>query len=75
MSTLELTTCPEPSCRATAEILDRVLLESTDGPIEHTKTFCVNRHFFMLPTGHRWLVCDAPSHGPTASRTDHLVTP
>jgi hypothetical protein len=75
MSTLELISCPEPSCQATAEILDRFLLGSTSGPVEHAKTYCVHRHFFVLPTGHPWLVCDARSRDAAPSRTNRLVTP
>ena len=46
----ELTICPEPTCRMVAEIVDRITLGSTDGPIEHIKTYCVERHVFLLPT-------------------------
>ena len=43
-------TCPDPACQAPAEILDRYRLGSTDGPMEHVRTFCVRRHTFALPT-------------------------
>ena len=43
----DLTTCPD--CGAGAEILDRFVLESTHGPVEHVRTTCVNRHCFVLP--------------------------
>lgn len=42
------TTCPE--CGAPAEVLDRWVLESTGGPVEHLKVTCVLRHWFLLPT-------------------------
>jgi hypothetical protein len=42
--------CPDPSCPAPAEATDRVTLESTDGPIEHIKTLCLNGHRFFMPT-------------------------
>lgn len=45
---LQLTRCPE--CGAIAEIVRRVVLQSTDGPIEHVRMECVARHWFLLPT-------------------------
>jgi hypothetical protein len=47
-SLMELTTCPE--CGNAAEIKWRDVLESTDGPIEHVKIVCVERHWFLMPT-------------------------
>ena len=44
---MDLTTCPE--CGAPAEVRDRHVLESTDGPIEHARVGCLRRHFFFLP--------------------------
>ena len=46
---LDLTVCPEPTCSSPAQIFDRSALESTDGPIEHVRTRCLNRHVFLLP--------------------------
>jgi len=46
---VQLSACPEPTCNAPAEVTDRFTLESTDGPIEHCKTYCVRRHIFILP--------------------------
>ena len=77
----ELIICPEPSCRMVAEIHDRFTFGSTDGPIEHVKTYCVNRHVFVLPTNHRWMVCDAAprdSESPPTTpspRTNRVVAP
>jgi hypothetical protein len=45
---MDMTTCPE--CGALAEITDRHVLESTDGPIEHARVRCLTRHVFFLPT-------------------------
>jgi hypothetical protein len=39
---LEIVECPE--CAAPAEVVDRFLLDSTDGPIEHAIVRCVVRH-------------------------------
>jgi len=46
---MDLTTCPE--CGALAEVQWRAVLESTDGPVEHAKILCVQRHWFLLPVG------------------------
>ncbi len=40
-----------PQCGQPAEVLDRFVLESTDGPAEHLRIACLARHHFMLPTG------------------------
>lgn len=45
---LVLLACPE--CSAPAEIEWSDWLPSTDGPIEHVKIRCVQRHWFLLPT-------------------------
>ncbi|CAN5877857.1 hypothetical protein BH23ACT10_BH23ACT10_28560 [soil metagenome] len=34
----------------TAEIVRRTVLESTDGPIEHSVVQCVATHHFVMPT-------------------------
>ena len=44
---MDLTRCPE--CWAPAEIVDRDVLQSTDGPIEHARVRCLERHVFFLP--------------------------
>ncbi len=47
------TTCP--SCLKRAEILDRFVLGSTDGPATHLKVRCADGHVYTV------LVDDAPS--------------
>jgi hypothetical protein len=42
MGELDLVACP--SCGAPAEVVDRYVLESTDGPVEHATVACVGRH-------------------------------
>jgi hypothetical protein len=42
-SALDLVGCPE--CNASAEVVDRFVLTSTDGPVEHVKVHCINRHW------------------------------
>jgi hypothetical protein len=38
-------TIPCPECSAPARITERFRLGSTDGPVEHLKTGCVNNHW------------------------------
>jgi hypothetical protein len=40
--------CPDPVCPAPARVVDRFVLESTDGPVEHVKTHCEQGHGFTL---------------------------
>lgn len=44
---IETTVCPD--CEGLAEVLERDVLESTDGPVEHARILCVRRHPFFLP--------------------------
>lgn len=44
---MDTTTCPQ--CGALAEVEWRAVVESTDGPVEHAKVVCVQRHWFLLP--------------------------
>ncbi len=55
---LQLTVCPELTCHLPAEITDRFVLPSTDGPIEHVTLHCVARHIFTLPVA-RLVTTDA----------------
>lgn len=41
---LEIVECPE--CAAPAEIVERFVLESTNGPVEHAILLCILRHRF-----------------------------
>ena len=43
----DTTVCPE--CNSLAEVQWRAVLESTDGPVEHAKILCAERHWFLLP--------------------------
>jgi len=42
---MELTSCP--ACGAPAEVTWRFYEEGTDGPVEHVKLRCVDKHWFM----------------------------
>jgi hypothetical protein len=59
---MDTTTCPD--CGAPAEVTDRSVLESTDGPIEHARVLCVRHHWFLMPTASL-----AVRAGPAAGRT------
>jgi len=41
--------CPDPTCTASAQIIDRWTWESTLGPVEHVKTMCGRGHAFTPP--------------------------
>lgn len=47
LSRIELTGCPE--CDQPAEIVDRFVLGSTDGPFEHVRIRCLLGHGFLMP--------------------------
>lgn len=58
---MDLTVCPD--CGHPAEIESRAVLESTDGPIEHARVRCLERHWFLLPV--EWLTRSAGGTAPT----------
>lgn len=64
-ATLQLTRCPE--CGGTAEIERRTVLASTDGPIEHAKIRCVNRHWCYVPV---YVLEDVPRLTPEPRPAD-----
>jgi hypothetical protein len=46
---LILLPCPHPDCDAIAEVVDRIVLGSTDGPFPLVKVQCVRGHHFLMP--------------------------
>ncbi len=44
---MDVITCP--TCGLPAEVLQRFVLESTSGPMEHAAIRCVERHVYRLP--------------------------
>ena len=36
--------CPEPDCDATAEVIDRYTLRSSDGPVAMVRARCLGQH-------------------------------
>ena len=57
---MDMTTCPE--CGVPAEVRDRHVLLSTDGPIEHARVRCAGGHCFFLPVER--LACSGPRSRP-----------
>ena len=49
-TSLDTTSCPQ--CDAIAEVLDRSVVDSTDGPVELARIACIDRHHFLLPVEH-----------------------
>jgi len=47
--TADLVACPEYECGSPASVLDRYVLESTDGPLEHLRVRCPAGHYFNMP--------------------------
>ncbi len=47
MQWIQWTRCPQ--CDSIAEIVDRDVWPSTDGPVEHVTVRCVRRHRFVMP--------------------------
>lgn len=41
---VEFTACPDPDCAAPAEVVDRWVWPSTDGPVAHVATHCARNH-------------------------------
>jgi hypothetical protein len=46
---MDYTTCPEERCGVPAEVVDRWVLDSTDGPVEHICVVCLVGHRFLMP--------------------------
>lgn len=44
---MEIVGCP--GCGAPAEVEDWSTLGGTSGPVDHVKTLCTERHWFLLP--------------------------
>jgi len=47
MQWIEWTRCPQ--CGQIAEVVDRDVLPSTDGPVEHVHVRCLAKHRFVMP--------------------------
>lgn len=62
---MTIITCPDPACGAPAEIIDRFSIWSTSGTLDHVRTCCLHRHFFLMPA--HWLAAEATA--PTRPTT------
>ena len=66
---MDTTLCPE--CGTLAEVLWRDVIDSTEGPVEHAKIGCINRHWFLLPAAAlprpTWTRCGRAGPGNTPS--------
>ncbi|HZO28349.1 MAG TPA: hypothetical protein VFH48_20420 [Chloroflexota bacterium] len=51
----DVVTCPE--CEQPAAVERRAQLDSTDGPVEHLKIRCLDRHSLFLPA---YMLADHP---------------
>jgi hypothetical protein len=60
---------PCPQCGAPAQITERFWLDSTDGPVKHLKTGCVNHHW-LTP-----LAETAPSAKPELTPAAAMAAP
>jgi hypothetical protein len=54
---LDVVACPE--CSMAATVHRRGYLDSTDGPVEHIRVTCVNRHWFLMPAD---MLNERPQH-------------
>ena len=52
--------CPQPGCDVPARIVDRWVWASSDGPVEHVKTWCASGNWFTP-------ALDMPTVQPTPS--------
>jgi hypothetical protein len=48
-SQMLIAACPDPECGAPAEIVPWAVADSTNGPVPHVRTLCVNKHRYLLP--------------------------
>jgi hypothetical protein len=60
---------PCPQCGAPARVIERFWLSSTDGPVEHLKTGCINNHW-LTPLA-KTLVGARPDPIPAAAQPAH----
>jgi hypothetical protein len=52
------TDCPD--CGLPAKVTDRAALASTDGPVEHARVCCIDRHRFLMPVTAAEMGLEAP---------------
>ena len=64
----EMIACPKPGCMVPAGVVGRFVLASTDGPVEHVKTSCLEGHGFtvQVETLTSWPLPRAPRPAETS---------
>ena len=67
--------CPDPTCGAPANIVDRWTWGSTDGPVEHVKTGCERGHWFTPTVDSLSPQPAAPGARPHPTRAVALPAP
>ncbi len=66
MGDIRLITCPE--CGAPAEVVSAGDADSTDGPVELVRVWCVERHWFMLAAASLPAAVEQPRAAETRRR-------
>jgi hypothetical protein len=66
---LDIVACFE--CAATAAVQGRGPVESTDGPLDHVRITCVNRHWFMMAAD---MINERSQGPPTSNDMQNLGT-
>jgi CBS domain-containing protein len=70
---MDLTVCPK--CSEVSEIHWFAVVDSTDGPVEHAKLFCVNRHWFFLPVASLGERAEEVAQAGPHQTVRHVMTP
>jgi hypothetical protein len=71
-----LETVPCPECGAPAEVVTEGWSESTHGPVEHVRIWCIRWHFFFMPRPPATLsVADPPGNTRIATSSAPETSP
>jgi hypothetical protein len=69
MVTITIVACPDPECGAPATIGARWTWPSTDGPVEHVQTLCLNGHCYTQAQPKATAPWPVPSGSSIRART------
>jgi hypothetical protein len=69
MVTITIVACPDPDCGAPATIDARWTWPSTDGPVEHMQTLCLNGHCYTQAQPKATAPWPVPSGSSLRTRT------
>jgi hypothetical protein len=69
MVTITIVACPDPDCGAPATISARWTWPSTDGPVEHVQTLCLNGHCYTQAQPKAAAPWPAPNGSTIRART------